>query len=129
MSISRLGSCGLTALELGARLVIAVGPVSLDAAVGGSYEDDKQYYLPVNVKLVADSPRLLDMLPKVIAPPEEVCKYMEEVMETSELADDIYIGSQLPVREKKKANGVDGSKSSGQEEKLAFGAPNSLIPF
>ena len=100
-----------------------------NAEFGDKYDEDQEYYTPVNAKLIADSPRLLEILAKVVEPPDEVRKYMTEVMEKSELAGEIYLASQLPIKRESRVNGASAQKAAEHDVSSRYEAPNSLIPL
>ncbi|EER45162.1 conserved hypothetical protein [Histoplasma capsulatum H143] len=56
----------------------------------------KEYYQPVTIRLHASNPRTLEPLARVVNPPAEVRKYMNDIMDRMERADIEYLAFRLP---------------------------------
>lgn len=54
------------------------------------------YYQPVTVKLHSTSPKILDHLHRVVAPQEEVKRYMNDIMDTMTRAEYVLLAMRLP---------------------------------
>jgi hypothetical protein len=99
-------------------------------AVAGKYREQKEYYQPVTFRFVADSPKLLEPLARVVAPPEEVRRQMVETMNKLEPAQDIFLATRLP-RAEEETGSAEESKApvSSHEPSNCYDAPNSLLPL
>ncbi|EJT80899.1 hypothetical protein GGTG_00891 [Gaeumannomyces tritici R3-111a-1] len=76
------------------------------------------YYQPVTVKLHSPSPKILDHLHRVVAPPEEVKRYMNNIMDTMTRAEYVLLAMRLP-----RDTGKD--EKEGSSEKDAPGKASS----
>lgn len=56
----------------------------------------KEYYQPITFRIYSANPKILEPLTRVVKPPEEVRKYMNEVMDRAERAPDGFLAYQLP---------------------------------
>lgn len=54
------------------------------------------YYQPVTVRLQSTSPKILDHLNRVVAPQEEVKRYMNDIMDTMTRAEYVLLAMRLP---------------------------------
>jgi len=61
-----------------------------------SYDPELDYYQPITIRLYAHQPRQLDALQKIVAPPEEVRRYMDDVMEKATRAEYVLLAMRLP---------------------------------
>ena len=71
---------------------------------------EKEVYQPMTVKFTAGDANTLGILAKVVAPQEEVRKYMEDIMSRAERAQEGYLALRLPKR--KAGIGLDGADDS-----------------
>ena len=75
------------------------------------------YYQPVTIRLFAQSGRHLDHLAKVVAPVDEVKRYMDDIMDRMTRAEYVLLAMRLP-----RGIGGDGARGEGLEAKgLASG--------
>lgn len=101
------------------------------------------------MRLYASSPRTLEPLARVVKPPDEVRKYMDDVMDRMERADERFLAFRLPREGKagedaggdevinggrSEVNGGGGGNGKvevEEEEELRdrYEMPNSLIPL
>lgn len=79
-----------------------------------SYDPQLDYYQPVTVRIYANQPRILDSLAKVVAHPEEVRRYMDDIMDNMTRAEYVLLAMQLP-RDSDRSRG-DGERSARQSE-------------
>ncbi|KAK2623616.1 hypothetical protein QTJ16_006797 [Diplocarpon rosae] len=61
-----------------------------------TYDPDLDYYQPITIRLFAQQGRQLDALHKVVAPAEEVRRYMDEIMDTATRAEYVLLAMRLP---------------------------------
>lgn len=59
-------------------------------------DPDLDYYQPITIRLITTSGRYLDNLSRVVAPLEEVRRYMDDVMDTMTRAEYILLAMRLP---------------------------------
>lgn len=63
-------------------------------------DPDLDYYQPVTIKLHASNNRSLDSLARVVAPADEVKRYMDDVMNNMTRAEYVLLAMRLPRKEK-----------------------------
>ena len=56
----------------------------------------KEYYQPVTIRIFSSNAKVLEPLSRVVKPPDQVRKYMNEVMDRAERAPDGFLALQLP---------------------------------
>lgn len=61
-----------------------------------SYDPLLDYYQPVTIRLYTHQPKQLDSLAKVVAPPNEVRKYMDDIMDNMTRAEYVLLAMRLP---------------------------------
>jgi hypothetical protein len=61
-----------------------------------TYDPDLDYYQPITIRLYAHQGRQLDALQKVVAPQEEVRRYMDEIMDKTTRAEYVLLAMRLP---------------------------------
>jgi len=76
-----------------------------------SYDPQLDYYQPVTIRIYANQPRLLDTLAKVVAHPEEVRRYMDDIMDNMTRAEYVLLAMQLPR---------DGERPARQSEDITI---------
>ncbi|EDN10454.1 predicted protein [Histoplasma mississippiense (nom. inval.)] len=77
----------------------------------------KEYYQPVTIRLHASNPRTLEPLARVVNPPAEVRKYMNDIMDRMERADIEYLAFRLP-HEGVPQTGAAAAATAGGDELL-----------
>lgn len=70
----------------------------------------KEYYQPVTFHFQSPNPKVLEPLARVVKPPDEVRRYMNEVMDRAERAPDEFLAMRLPHE------GVDQSQTQQDNE-------------
>ncbi|KAI2616146.1 hypothetical protein GGS26DRAFT_578731 [Hypomontagnella submonticulosa] len=68
------------------------------------------YYQPVTVRIYAQSPKYLENLARVVAPQEEVRRYMDDVMDNMTRAEYVLLAMRLP-RSEKEDQGEEGTNT------------------
>lgn len=71
-----------------------------------SYDPELDYYQPITIRLYAHQGRQLDALQKVVAPQDEVRRYMDEIMDKATRAEYVLLAMRLP-RDTEQAPVVD----------------------
>ncbi|KAL8801599.1 MAG: hypothetical protein Q9182_004329 [Xanthomendoza sp. 2 TL-2023] len=112
-------------------LVIRKGSAAAAAAAPGDYNKNLTYYEPVTIRLSVANPKILEPLTRVVAPPEEVKKYMNGVFDKMSPAKPAYLVTRLPRREAH--GGVEvkeapALRSSDVVQRL-YSPPNALVPL
>ncbi len=110
-------------------LVIRKG--SAAAAAPGEYNKNLTYYQPVTIRLSAASPKVLEPLAKVVAPPEEVRRYMNGVFDKMNAAKPAYLVTRLP---RGKDDGEVEFKEAPMQTsagvvKRFYSPPNTIVPL
>lgn len=72
----------------------------------------KEYYQPVTMRIYSANPKFLEPLARVVKPPDEVRKYMNEVMDRAERAPEGFLALRLP-RENKDEHEPEDTRKSG----------------
>ena len=116
---------------LASFLVIRTGAT----ANSGSYGANASYYQPVTIRLRLGShlhsPKIFDVLPKGVAPPEEVRKHMNDIMDKMKPAELVHLVTQLPrTHEVTPSNIPEPSKELDHEIlRRTYSPPNTLLPL
>ncbi|KAL8905180.1 MAG: hypothetical protein Q9171_006767 [Xanthocarpia ochracea] len=110
-------------------LVIRKG--SAAAAAPGEYNKNLTYYQLVTIRLSAASPKVLEPLAKVVAPPEEVRRYMNGVFDKMNPAKPAYLVTRLP---RAKDDGEVEIKEAPMQTsagvvKRFYSPPNTIVPL
>ncbi|KAL9103478.1 MAG: hypothetical protein Q9163_001474 [Psora crenata] len=100
-------------------------------AVSGKYKDTKTYYQPVTMRLSSHHPRTLETLSRMVAPPDEVRKYMDDVFNNMCPAEEVYLPLRLPrSKELEGADKTDGvAQCEGALIPSIFPPPTSIVPL
>jgi hypothetical protein len=77
------------------------------------YDAKLDYYQPITIRLYAHQGRQLDALQKVVAPPDEVRRYMDDVMDNTTRAEYVLLAMRLPKETKE--NGTPVSEKEVEE--------------
>lgn len=78
------------------------------------------YFQPVTIRISSSQPRHLEYFSRVVAPPEEVTRYMEDVMDNMTRAEYVLLAMRLPRPEKEgKEVKEDGSGVVTEKENKA----------
>lgn len=99
-------------------------------AMSGKYQDTKSYYQPVTIRLSSPHPRILEPLARVVAPPDEVGRYMNSVFDKMSPAETAYLAIRLPrvpdasVLEKEPAD-----QPESHVIRPFYSPPNSIMPL
>ncbi|TDZ17914.1 hypothetical protein Cob_v009222 [Colletotrichum orbiculare MAFF 240422] len=71
------------------------------------------YYQPVTIRLYAQSARFLEYLSRVVAPQDEVRRYMEDVMDNMTRAEYVILAMRLPRGEREADKDQNGKEATG----------------
>ena len=105
-------------------------------AYSDSYQANTNYYQPVTIRLrigghQSHNQRVFDVLPKAVAPPEEVRKHMNEIMDKMKPAELVHLVTQLPRTHEGTVTNVQEASKGPTHETLrrTYSPPNSLLPL
>lgn len=106
-------------------LIVRKGSIS---EYGGDPKLD--YYQPVTVRISATQPRHLEYFSRVVAPPEEVKRYMEDVMDNMTRAEYVLLAWRLPKPDKevKEDGSGPGSERDNKAEESHTATPEVEDP-
>ncbi|KAL9628475.1 MAG: hypothetical protein Q9164_007262 [Protoblastenia rupestris] len=91
--------------------------------LSGKYKDSKSYYQTVTMRLISHHPRTLESLARIVAPPDEVRKYMDSIFDKMNSADNVYLATRLPRRKES-----DEAESNETPPKAEVNIPQSVYP-
>lgn len=97
----------------------------------GKYKDNRNYYQPVTMRLSTFHPRVLEPLAKIVAPPDEVRRYMDSVFDKMSSAETVFLATRLP-----RARDAEGPQKpefvpqpDPQVVRPVYSPPNSIMPL
>lgn len=101
------------------------------SAASKRYKDTINYYQPVTMRLSASTSRVLEPLTRIVAPPEEVRKYMNGIFDKMSPAENVFLATQLPRSVDNVALDTEDSHPPFFSEpiKAVYSPPSSLIPL
>ncbi|RAL68330.1 hypothetical protein DID88_007060 [Monilinia fructigena] len=91
-----------------------------------SYDPQLDYYQPVTIRLYTHQGKQLDSLQKVVAPPDEVRRYMDDIMDNMTRAEYVLLAMRLPKDSDSEKEDMPTS-SSDQPESNANNNSNSPL--
>ncbi|KAI3390706.1 hypothetical protein diail_8803 [Diaporthe ilicicola] len=86
------------------------------------------YYQPVTIRISSTQPRTLDHFSKVVAPAEEVKRYMEDVMDNMTRAEYVLLAMRLPKPEREAKEDGHGSEKENKAEDSKNATPDVEDP-
>ncbi|KAF7905952.1 hypothetical protein EAF00_000231 [Botryotinia globosa] len=90
-----------------------------------SYDPELDYYQPVTIRLYTHQGKQLDSLQKVVASPDEVRRYMEDIMDNTTRAEYVLLAMRLPKDSEPEKEGTPTNSSDQPESD----ANNSNLPL
>ncbi|KAL8784012.1 MAG: hypothetical protein Q9195_009222 [Heterodermia aff. obscurata] len=102
-----------------------------DSSLPGKYKENLSYYQPVTMRLSATQSRTLEPLAKVVAPAEEVRKYMDSVFDKMSPTESRFLATRLP-RAREEDVQATNERSVLRDDpvcKTFYPPPNSLVPL
>ncbi|KAF7960563.1 hypothetical protein EAE96_000242 [Botrytis aclada] len=90
-----------------------------------SYDPELDYYQPVTIRLYTHQGKQLDSLQKVVASPDEVRRYMEDIMDNTTRAEYVLLAMRLPKDTEPEKEGTPANSSDQPESD----ANNSNLPL
>lgn len=100
-------------------------------AKSGKYKDTRSYYQPITMRLSTPHPRILEPLARIVAPPEEVRRYMDSVFDKMSPAETVFLATRLP-----RAQDAEGPPKPAlvpqpdlQVVRPVYSPPDSIMPL
>ncbi|KAF7913899.1 uncharacterized protein EAF01_000305 [Botrytis porri] len=90
-----------------------------------SYDPELDYYQPVTIRLYTHQGKQLDSLQKVVASPDEVRRYMEDIMDNTTRAEYVLLAMRLPKDTEPEKEGTPANSSDQPESD----ANNANLPL
>lgn len=82
------------------------------------------YYQPVTIRISAAQPRHLEYFPRIVAPEEEVKRYMENIMDSMTRAEYVLLAMRLPKPEKEPKEDAPVSEKANKAEESKHATPD-----
>ena len=100
-------------------------------AYSGKYKEHMSYYQPVTVRLSTPQIRTLEPFAKIVAPPEDVRHFMNDVFDKMSPAEPAHLAIRLPRL--KDGNAIDIDKATLNVDKPIikpfYEPPNTIVPI
>lgn len=90
------------------------------------YDPQLDYYQPVTIRIFAQLARQLEILGKVVAPQEEVRRYMDDIMDNMTRAEYVLLAMRLP-REKEQPSEPEPAPSNIMQPVMWVPTPNAIV--
>lgn len=87
----------------------------------------KEFYQPVTIRIYSANPKFLEPLGRVVKPPDEVRKYMTEIMDRAERAPEGFLAFRLPREKQDEHEPQDASKSGTPAPAANSGARSRFL--
>lgn len=102
-----------------------------NTAASGKYKDNVEYYQPVTIRLSTHNSRILEALPKFVAPAEEARKYVTEVMSKMTTAEEVHLVTRSAHTQEVTSTEQEDGPSISEADVLSskYSPPNSLLPI
>lgn len=91
-----------------------------------SYDPQLDYYQPVTIRLYTHQGKQLDSLQKVVAPPDEVRRYMDDIMDNMTRAEYVLLAMRLP---KDSDSEKEDTPTSSSDQPESNANNNSNLPL
>ena len=96
-----------------------------------AYDPELDYYQPITIRLYAHQGRQLDALQKVVAPPDEVRRYMDDIMDNMTRAEYVLLAMRLPrdeptstAKEPKEPKDAEPNKTIRMDDQVLWTTTN-----
>lgn len=100
-------------------------------AASGKYKGNMSYHQPVTMRLTCPNPKVLEPLARVVAPPDEARRYMDDFFDRLNPAETVYLATRLP-----RANETEDVETHDtptlpnvHSTKPIYPPPNSIMPL
>lgn len=102
-----------------------------DSSLPGKYKENMSYYQPVTMRLSTPQPRTLEPLAKVVAPAEEVRRYMDSVFDKMSPTEPSFLAIRLPRATDEDSTAIREQSTSIEESiaKSYYQPPTTLVPW
>lgn len=100
------------------------------AAVSKGYKETAGYYQPVTMRLTTSHPRILEPLTRVVAPADEVRRYMNSVFDKMSPVEKVFLATRLPrkIESAVPETGDQNPSSDIDFTKSVYSPPSILAP-
>ena len=101
------------------------------AAASKGYKGTTNYYQPVTMRLSSSHPRVLEPLARVVAPPDEVRRYMNNIFDKMTSAENVFLATRLPRPKDSILIEKEGLSAHSKPDltRATYSPPNSLVPL
>jgi hypothetical protein len=93
-----------------------------------TYDPELDYYQPITIRLYAHQGRQLDALQKVVAPPDEVGRYMDDIMDNMTRAEYVLLAMRLPKDKEQSPAPVGETEKPNQIDNQVLWATTNPAP-
>ncbi len=94
-----------------------------------SYNPDLDYYQPITIRIYSSQARQLDALQKVVAPAEEVQRYMNDIMDNATRAEYVLLAMRLPRdTEQNRTPEKEDEKTEHLDTTVSWATTNPTVP-
>jgi hypothetical protein len=105
-------------LEFQEGYIIAFFLIVRRGTAGETYDPKLDYYQPVTIRLSTDPRGRINLLSKVVAPPDEVQRYMDDIMKNMKRAEYVLLSMQLSMQQITLSTDVSSSNISNDDGRL-----------
>lgn len=98
-------------------------------AASKGYKSTATYYQPVTMRLSSLQPRILEPLARIVAPPDEVRRYMDSVFDKMTRANNVFLPARLP-RSAQSVTDKDDSSATIEQNLIqtTYSPPHTRAP-
>lgn len=98
-------------------------------AASKGYKNNTTYYQPITIRLSSLQPRVLEPLARIVAPPDEVRRHMDNIFDKAMRADNVFLATRLPRTAQSLTEKDDPSGTTEQNIlQTLYSPPNTLTP-
>lgn len=98
-------------------------------AASKGYKNNVTYYQPITIRLSSPQPRILEPLARIVAPPEEVRRHMDNLFDKTTRANNVFLAMRLPRTAQSLAEKDDPSSATEQNLiQTLYSPPDTLTP-
>lgn len=98
-------------------------------AASKGYKNTVTYYQPVTMRLSSLQPRILEPLARIVAPPDEVRRYMDSLFDKMTPANNVFLATRLPRTAQSMTEKDDPSTFAGKNLiQMLYSPPHTLAP-
>ena len=98
-------------------------------AASKGYKNSTTYYQPITVRLSSLQPRVLEPLARIVAPPDEVRRHMDNIFDKATRANNVFLATRLPRTAQSLAEKDDPPATTEQNVvQTLYSPPDTLTP-